>query len=82
MPTTVHIPGPILDEVDRRARKLNLSRNRLILRALERELERPVGWSDGFFERLAEVEHDDETAVEEMVAAIRAGRTSKEPRTL
>jgi hypothetical protein len=30
MPTTIHIPGPLLAEVDKRAKRLKLSRNRFI----------------------------------------------------
>ena len=35
MPTTVHIPNPLLQSVDRRARARGISRNRLVVRALE-----------------------------------------------
>lgn len=35
MPTTVHIPEALLESIDRRARALGVSRNRLIVRALE-----------------------------------------------
>ena len=35
MPTTVHIPDPLLKSVDRRAKALGISRNRLVVRALE-----------------------------------------------
>jgi hypothetical protein len=38
MPTTVHIPDPLLNSVDRRAKALGISRNRLVVRALD---ERP-----------------------------------------
>ncbi|MGH9199830.1 MAG: ribbon-helix-helix protein, CopG family [Vicinamibacterales bacterium] len=33
MPTTVHIPDPLLKSVDRRAKALGISRNRLVVRA-------------------------------------------------
>jgi metal-responsive CopG/Arc/MetJ family transcriptional regulator len=35
MPTTVHIPPTLLKSVDRRAKALGVSRNRIIVRALE-----------------------------------------------
>lgn len=79
MPTSVHIPGPLLEAVDRRARRLAVSRNRLIVRALEKELARGTEWSPGFFERLARVEPDEAAAVDDMLAGIRTARTRKRP---
>ena len=38
MATSIHIPKPLLAAVDRKARTLKISRNRLIVRALEKEL--------------------------------------------
>jgi hypothetical protein len=49
MPTSVHIPRGLLDEVDRRARYLGVSRNRFIVRAIEKELSE-ASWPPGFFE--------------------------------
>jgi predicted transcriptional regulator len=82
MPTTVHLPRDLLSAVDRRARRLKLSRNRLIVRALERELAQNADWSPGFFEELAGVERGDVEAVEDLLQAIRSRRSSKEPRAL
>jgi hypothetical protein len=79
MPTSVHIPKPLLDAVDRKARALHVSRNQLILRALEREMAEPTGWPPEFFERLADVDEDTKEAVDEMQRTIRAGRRSKAP---
>lgn len=79
MPTTVHIPAVLLDEVDRRARALSVSRNRLIVRALEREVRSPAGWSPEFFDRLRDVDADTGAAVDDMLAVIRKGRRSKKP---
>ena len=45
MPTSVHIPKPLLVAVDRRARALKISRNRLIVQALEREVTEGSTWS-------------------------------------
>jgi len=82
MATSVHIPKPLLEAVDRRARALKMSRNRLIVKALERELGGRSSWSEGFFERLSEVDEATGAAVGEMLTAIRASRRSKEPRQL
>jgi metal-responsive CopG/Arc/MetJ family transcriptional regulator len=82
MPTTVHIPQALLDAVDRRARQLKISRNRLIVRALQDEIERRTTWSPEFFDELARVQPGDADAVEQMLAVIRAGRASKGPRRL
>jgi metal-responsive CopG/Arc/MetJ family transcriptional regulator len=57
-PTSVHIPKPLLEAVDRKARTLRMSRNRLIVRALEREVTRDTDWSPNFFERLARVDRE------------------------
>ena len=79
MPTSVHIPQPLLNAVDRKARALRVSRNRLIVDALKREIEHGTNWSSGFFERLADVDDDIAGAVREMVAAIASKRTAKRP---
>jgi predicted transcriptional regulator len=82
MPTSVHIPKPLLEAVDRRARALRVSRNQLIVRALEREMTQNAEWSPGFFERLRETDAATTSAVDEMLAAVRSQRRSKEPRRL
>lgn len=51
MATSVHIPKPLLAAVDRKARTLRISRNRLIIQALEHEVEER-GWSPGFFDQM------------------------------
>ncbi len=79
MATTVHIPKALLDEVDRRARALKVSRNKLIVQALEREVTGGADWPAGFFERLAGADAELAAAVDDMSAAIRAGRKSKGP---
>jgi hypothetical protein len=79
MPTSVHIPKPLLAAVDRRARALKVSRNRLIIQALEREVKGGSEWSPGFFERLESKEADLGAAVDRMLGAIRHGRRSKGP---
>jgi hypothetical protein len=82
MATSVHIPKPLLDAVDRKARALKLSRNRLIVRALEREVAQGSDWSPEFFERLSATSPETAAAVDEMLNAIRQARRSKAPRPL
>lgn len=82
MPTSVHIPKPLLEAVDRRAKVLKISRNRLIVRALEREIGGGGGWSEGFFDRLGRVDAETVTAADEMLSQIRSSRSSKAPREL
>lgn len=52
MPTTVHVPPALLKSVDRRAKALGLSRNRLIVRALERAVDDRSGWAPEFLRQL------------------------------
>lgn len=80
MPTSVHIPDKLLKAADRRAKSLGISRNRLIVNALERELNEGSDWSVGFFDQLRAVDDATAEAVDEMVTAIRLGRRSKAPR--
>lgn len=82
MPTSVHLPKSLLDAVDRRARSLRLSRNKLIVRALERELRDGNDWSPGFFDRLGQSDPQVSSAVDEMLAQIHRARRSKPPRRL
>ena len=82
MATTVHIPAALLKSVDRRARALGVSRNRLIVRALERAVNERSGWAPEFFERLRSVDHATATAVEDLLADVKQARRSKLPRDL
>jgi hypothetical protein len=77
MPTSVHIPKPLLSVVDRKARALKVSRNRFIVQALEREVNQGHDWSPGFFSRLERPEPGIDAAVEEMSGTIRSQRRSK-----
>jgi predicted transcriptional regulator len=79
MGTSIRIPAALLKEVDRRARALRVSRNRLILRALERELEQGSEWSAGFFEKLRTLDRETLEDAELMLASIRERRRSKGP---
>jgi len=79
MPTSVHIPKPLLLAVDRRARTLKISRNRLIVQALEREVTQGSTWSPDFFRQLESAQAGVENAAEEMLKAIQSQRRSKKP---
>jgi hypothetical protein len=77
MATSVHIPKPLLDAVDRRARVLKISRNKLIVQALQRELTSGGDWPEGFFDRLQAVDPLVADTVDEMTKAIASKRRSK-----
>lgn len=82
MPTTVHIPPALLKSVDRRAKALGVSRNRLIVRALEQAVSERPGWTPEFLERLRNVDRDTSEAVDELLAAVKRTRRSKTPHEL
>ena len=82
MPTTVHIPDPLLKLVDRRAKALGISRNRLVVRALEQAVSVRGGWSPEFLQRLRNVDRETSSAVDELLNAVTQARRSKEPRDL
>ena len=82
MPTTVHIPDPLLKSVDRRAKALGISRNRLVVRALEEAVNVRSGWAPEFLQRLRHVDRDTSAAVDELLIAVTQARRSKEPRDL
>ena len=81
MPTTVHIPAALLKSVDRRAKALGLSRNRLIVRALERAISDRSGWAPEFLEQLRSVDDETATAVDDLLADVKQARRSKPPTT-
>ena len=82
MATSVHLPKNLLEAVDRRARALRISRNQLVLRALEHEIRGGADWSPGFFERLSDVDPETAEDVEALLQTVRNARTSKPPRRL
>jgi hypothetical protein len=82
MPTSVHIPPVLLEAVDRRAKALKVSRNRLIVRALQREVSEPSGWSPEFLVRLRSAGAQTSEAVDELLAAVKNARRSQKPREL
>jgi hypothetical protein len=79
---TVHIPAALLKSVDRRAKALGVSRNRLIVKALERALSDRVEWPPEFLEKLRNVDDDTVEAVGELVKDVKQARRSKPPRDL
>ena len=82
MPTTVHIPPNLLKSVDRRAKALGVSRNRLIVRALEQAVSERTGWSAEFLEKLRSVDPDTVEAVDELMTDVKRARRSKAPHRL
>jgi len=82
MPTTVHIPAALLKSVDRRAKALGLSRNRLIIRALERAVSERSGWAPEFLEQLRSANRETAAAVDELLADVKQARRSKQPHDL
>jgi hypothetical protein len=77
MATRVHIPKTLLEAVDRKARALKMSRNRLIVRAIERELAPGSDWSPGFFDRLSATDSETVAAVDKMRASVGRPRQSR-----
>ena len=82
MATSVHLPKQLLAAADRKARALGISRNQLVVRALERELSGAADWSPGFFERLSQTDKEAAEAVDDLLRAVHAARRSKAPRSL
>ena len=82
MPTTVHIPPGLLKSVDRRARALGVSRNRLIVRALERAVSERSEWSPEFLDRLRGVDRETADAVDQLLGDVLEARRSKLPHRL
>ena len=80
--TTVHLPPALLKSVDRRAKALGVSRNRLIIQALETAVSERSDWAPEFLEQLRHVDRETSAAVDELLAAVQRGRRSKEPRSL
>ena len=82
MPTTVHIPHPLLKSVDRRAKALGISRNRLVVRALEQAVNVRSSWAPEFLQRLRTVDRETSAAVDELLTAVKQARRSKAPHDL
>jgi predicted transcriptional regulator len=79
MATSIHLPKTLLDALDRRARALRISRNRLIIRAIERELNAGGEWSPRFFEQLEQKDDELSAAVDELLETVVRTRRSTVP---
>lgn len=78
VPTTVHIPERLLERVDARAKALGISRNRLIIEALEEKLAPHAGWPPEFVKMLSTpVDPDVAAAGRAMERAIQRSRRSR-----
>ena len=79
--TTVHLPAELLQQVDRRAEELGMSRNRYIRSALEQAVRTETAWSGPFLEMLERAKDDEQrqSTVDEMMRHIGARRSSKRP---
>jgi metal-responsive CopG/Arc/MetJ family transcriptional regulator len=73
VPTTIHIPDPLLERVDARAKTLGISRNRLILEALEEK----VGARDVWAPELVEMLSKAVSSAEDSLAIVRRRRSSR-----
>lgn len=82
MPTTVHIPPALLKAVDRRAKALRVSRNRLVVRALEQAIRERTTWAPEFLARLRDVDAETAAAVDDLLTAVTQARRSKRPQDL
>jgi metal-responsive CopG/Arc/MetJ family transcriptional regulator len=79
MPVSVHIPKELLANVDRRAKKLGLTRSGFVTRALQHELLVADRWSKGFIEHFRGVTGDHARAVDELLHTVLSARTRKGP---
>lgn len=80
MSTTVHIPDKLLERADAQAKSLGISRNRLIIEALEARLAAEDRWPEELARTLAAPVSDElETSADEMAEAIRRSRRNRKP---
>ena len=70
----------LLKAVDRRAKALGVSRNRLVVRALEQAVSERSGWAPEFLKRLRNVDGNTSAAVDALLVAVTEARRSKRPR--
>jgi hypothetical protein len=75
MVNSIHLPKPLLDAVDRRARALRISRRQLIIQVLERETHEFKDWTPGFFEQLEKSGPELAATVDEMLRQIQRSRS-------
>jgi predicted transcriptional regulator len=80
MPTTIHIPDPLLERVDTRAKTLGISRNRLILEALEEKVGARDVWAPELVKMLANpISAGAGKELEDSLDVVRSRRTRKGP---
>ncbi|HWP05908.1 MAG TPA: ribbon-helix-helix protein, CopG family [Polyangiaceae bacterium] len=78
MATTVHIPGALLRRVDERAKALGISRNRLIVEAVEAKLVTRHRWPPELRAMLAQpLDAASARAFEASLAIVRKRRQSR-----
>lgn len=78
--TTIHIPPPLLAALDAKAKARGVSRNRLIVQALERSLDDDANWDEDFLEMLRKpVEAAAARDLDQMMENIVNQRTRKSP---
>ena len=84
MSTTIHLAAELLSAVAGRAKDLRITRNRYIVRALERALREDTQWSPALVDEVRALHHDagHQRVLAEMRDAIRTNRTSKGPPAL
>jgi hypothetical protein len=77
VPTKIHIPAPLLERVDTRAKALGIRRNRLIQEALEEKVGARDVWSPELVQMLANpVSADAGKELEGSLAVVRRRRSS------
>lgn len=80
--SSVHLSEQTLKRLDREAKRMRVSRNRVIVNACERylaEAEAEGGWPPGFFDALPDAERRQlESARSEMGELIRVSRKSRD----
>jgi hypothetical protein len=78
VPTTVHLPHPLLARIDDRARALGATRNRFIVDALTRAVNGPTEWPPDFVEALKRpVSRATVEAVDQMERLVESGRRNR-----
>jgi predicted transcriptional regulator len=80
--TTIHVPPALLAAVDAQAKERGLSRNRLILQALEKLVEQGC-WEPSFLAKLGEAVNSEEAGeLDAMMGDVVRRRTRKAAPTL
>ena len=78
--TTIHIPDETLKRIDAIARRRRISRNRLVLEALEELLDRDAGeWPEAFFTPPADAQEREmlKEATGELETAVSGARRNR-----